>query len=404
MNATDNDPRGAEKARKKICFLVTEDWYFISHRLDFARRLVEAGFDVVVGCRFSGQESRIREAGIRAVDVPFTRESVSVFKAIDDIRHIRRFLCHEKPDIVHSVALRPILIGAIAGFGEKYTTVNAITGLGSLFSGGLQGWRFLVIGHIVRFFLRLIFRSPNTFNVFQNAEDMRSCIDTGITRTDNTVLIRGAGVDGKSWTPVPEQDHNPPIILYVGRLLKDKGIHELLQASQLLARRGCLHHLQLVGGPDPCNPNSLSESEISAYTATPHIEWLGRRENVLELMSNANIIVLPSYREGLPKVLLEAGLVARAVVTTDVVGCREIVHHERNGLLAAVRDPESLSMALERLLVDPAFRQALARTHHEVVKKEYSLEHVAGEFIQLYHRILGVSERQVPQADKRSIS
>src|SRR5207244_2870428 len=171
-------------------------------------------------------------------------------------------------------------------------------------------------------------------------ENLDTLVQCGLSPREASFLIRGSGVDVDSWTPRPEPDNHPPIVLFVGRLLRDKGVKDLVDASVLLKQRNLPHQVRLVGDCDPCNPSTFAESEVRQWQATGLVEWLGRRSDVLEQMSAANLIVLPSYYgEGLPKVLLEAGVAERAVVACEDPGCREVVAHKVNGLLVPPRNP-----------------------------------------------------------------
>lgn len=376
--------------RRKILFLVTEDWYFTSHRLDFAVRLQEAGYQVAVGCRFSGQEKIIRNQGIQAFPLPFTRESMSFLKAVQDCFAVHRLIKMVLPDLVHLVALRPIVIGWLAGLGlPGVPTVNAITGLGSLFTGEFDTWRLRGVQFIITRLLRPMFRRRAAWNIFQNREDLATFLEKGYSRQENSILIQGAGVEPSAWQPRLEPPTTPPVVLFVGRLLKEKGLGELVEASRQLRSRGLNHILRVIGSPDDCNPKSFTEQQISTWEQAGELEWLGRRSDVLEQMTAAHVIAMPSYyREGLPKVLLEAGLAQRAVVTCDVIGCREVVTHEVNGLLVPPRDVPALGAALERLLKDNALRRRLALANRECICAKFSLDIVTTQFLQLYERLL----------------
>ncbi|MFO1496832.1 MAG: glycosyltransferase family 4 protein [Verrucomicrobiota bacterium] len=376
-------------ASPRILFLVTEDWYFASHRLALAVELIKQGWQVAVGCRFSGTENTIRQHGVVAYNLPLRRESVGLGQLFNEVRAVRRF-CQTVPhDLLHLVALRPVIL---AGLGRvaapKKPTINALAGLGSLFSGELPSLRLRLLKVAVGRALRQFLRPPGSFTVFQNHEDLRDFAQNGIIAPERSFLVRGSGVNVNAWEPTPEPRAAPPIILFAGRLLKDKGVLELLEASRILRSRGVNHVLRLAGLPDFCNPKSLTAAEIEAYRNLPEVEWLGQRTNILATMSEANLVVLPSYREGLPQVLVEAGVACRAVVTSDVVGCREIIHHLVNGWLVKPRDPDHLATTLAEALTDAALRERMARTHREIVVREFGIEPVAAQFVRIYRHAL----------------
>ncbi len=300
---------------------------------------------------------------------------------------LRRVIVQEKPDLIHAVALRPILLGWLALLPSPgIPVVNAITGLGSLFASEHRSSRLRLARSVVSGALRGALRHARAFNVFQNAEDLAEFRGKRYVTENRSFLIRGSGVD-LAWQPVPEPRGSSPVIVFVGRLLADKGLRELVRASWLLQQQGFAHVLRIVGAEDACNPTSLGHDELENWKQHDWMEWLGRRHDVLAVMSGANMVVLPSYREGLPKVLLEAGVAQRAVVTTDVPGCRELVRHEENGLLVPVRDAEPLAEAMKRLWQDSALRDRLARCHRQVVCEQYSMEKVVQTYLGLYQRI-----------------
>lgn len=368
---------------------MAEDWLFVSFRLALARELIERGDTVAVACRVSNKAEAIERAGVSVYSVPFARESVSPLAVVRACAAVRGAYEEFEPTLVQAVALRPILVGWMATLGlARVPFINLVTGLGSLYCGALSTGRLRTAKRVVEVLFRGACRHKRAWNVFQNHEDQKYFLDRGLTRPSRSRLIRGSGVDTTAWRPQPEPSEEPPVVLYVGRLLRDKGLRELVEASRLLRRRGVPHRLRLVGRGDSCNPTSLTESEVRAWEAEGVVEWLGWRDDVLQQMSRARLVVLPSYREGLPKVLLEAGVAERAVVTCDTVGCRELVKHGFNGLLVPPRKSEALADAIARLLADPVQRRELARRHRQVVCDQFSMRSVNQQFNELYKEAL----------------
>lgn len=374
----------------RILFLINDDWYFVSHRLAFARRLREAGHEVAVACRGSGMQQAIASAGVKLFELSFARGSLSWRQALREVLATRRLVRTFRPDIVHQVALRRILLGTLACTGlGGLKLLNAIAGLGSLFVGTLDSARLRRTRRLVRTGLRLVLRHRRAVNVFQNPEDLEEFVEAGLSPRARSFLVRGTGVDPHSWTPRPEPESEVPVVLFVGRLLKDKGLGDLVEASRALKNQGVRHVLRLIGWTDAWNPKSFTEQEVRAWQAEGLVEWLGKREDVLEQMSRANVVALPSFREGLPRVLLEAGLAERAVVASDVPGCREVIVHEQSGLLTPPGDAVALAAALRRLLADFPLRRRLAGNLHQRVCREFSLDHVVDGFLQIYEQMLG---------------
>ena len=378
----------------KILFLVTEDWYFVSHRLGFAKRLVAEGYEVGLAARESDCREEIEGAGIKFIPIPFARERLDPVAIVRSVLAVRQTVKRERPDIVHLVALRAILIGWMSTLGlRKPPFVYAVTGLGSLFSPWRTTLRLRVVKTVVERLLRLAFQQRMATTVWQNSDDMESFCERGIAPANRARLIRGAGVDFSDRASCPPQPNNPvPVVLFVGRFLREKGVGYLVEASNILQAKGQRHVLRLVGSPDDCNPLSFSSSDVNRWTEEGQIEYLGRRSDIDEQMRSADIIVLPTYyREGLPKVLLEAGRAGRAVVTTDIPGCRDLVVHGKNGFLVAPREVVPLQEAIEKLLLDQALRERMGIVNFNRTRAEFSEEEVFGQFRKLYLELLAKS-------------
>lgn len=386
-------------AQVRILFLINDDWYFVSHRLAFAQRLLAAGHEVGVACRGSGWQQAITAAGVKLFEVPFARGSLSLRQAVREVLATRRLVKAFRPDIVHQVALRRILLGTLSCVGLRAVKLlNAIAGLGSLFVGTLDSTRLRWTRRLVRAGLRLLLRRPRAVNVFQNPEDLEEFVGAGLSPRARSFVVRGTGVDPSAWTPRLETDSDVPVVLFVGRLLKDKGLGELVQASRTLKNQGVRHVVRLIGWADAWNPKSFTEDDVRGWQKEGLVEWLGKRDDVLAQMSQANVIALPSYREGLPRVLLEAGLAERAVVASDVPGCREVIAHEVSGLLTPPGDAAALAAALRRLLTDFPLRRRLAGNLRQRVCREFSLDQVVDRFVQIYEAMVVPPPARAPAA------
>ncbi len=381
-------------------FVVPEDRLFVLYRLGLAQALIRRGWEVALVCEASDCVEQIRAAGITVIEAPLGRTKRSPRAVWRAARRLRRIIRDAEASLVQVVSLRAILMAWLATVGTRRVPfVNAVTGMGSLFAGELNSWRWRILRAVVNGLLKPVFSSRSAYNVFQNQEDHDRFVARGLTRAERAWVIRGSGVEPGSWTPREEPRLDPPVILYIGRYLRDKGLAELIAASVSLRQRGVAHRLRLAGQIDPGNPASFTEADARSWAELPGVELLGWRSDVLEQLSQANVVALPSYREGLPKTLLEAGLARRAVVTTDVVGCREVVTDGVNGLVVPARDADALAAALARLLRDPALRARLSEAHHARVCREFSLEVVTEQFCRLYKVI--ETERMAARASKR---
>jgi glycosyltransferase involved in cell wall biosynthesis len=379
-------------AGRKILILVSEDWYFCSHRLPVGEALREAGADVVVVTRIRDHAGPIRAAGLRLRPTQLDRSGVNPLHDRKTIAELLRIYREERPDIVHHVALKPTLYGAYCARRTGVPVViNALGGLGFLFMARSLPARLL--RRAVRVCLRLLLNRPNSRTILQNRDDIELLIrKAGVTR-DNIVLIRGSGVDIERFKPAPPPE-GAPIAVCVSRMLHDKGIGELVEAARLLKKRRVPLRVRLVGATDD-NPASIDERQLAAWAAEGAVEVAGHSTDIPGEYARAHIAVLPSYREGLPKSLLEAAAAGRPMVATDVPGCREICRHGETGLLVSARSVEPLADALEKLATDPALRERLGRRARHVAATEFSEEIVVRQTLDLYRSLLAGMPKRV---------
>lgn len=367
---------------RKLLFLVTEDWYFVSHRMSLARAAIASGFEVAVATRFGSHRAVLEREGIRTISFEISRRGMNPVTEILTVLRLVRLLRRERPDIVHNVALKPVVLGGLAcrltGIGRP---VSAIAGMGFLFTGER---RAPLVAAAVRRILLLV--SRNGLMIVQNDDDARLLAEVGVDTT-GIRLIRGVGVDLRSFIP-REEPSGVPVAALVARLLRDKGIREFVQAADLLRKRGCRIRCVLIGAPDPGNPSSATESEINAWVTAGTVERWGHRADMPAAMAATHIVCLPSYREGFPKVLLEAAACGRAVVATDVPGCRDIVRHRESGLLVPPQDATALADAIEELTVNPALRREMGATARRLAVAEFSDERVSGQVLKVYAELL----------------
>lgn len=375
-------PNRARSLRAKIIFLVSEDWYFVSHRLALARSAVDMGFDVVVATRPGRHRDLIEAAGIRLVPMEISRGIESPLADMSGILRIWRLYRHERPDIVHHVALKPILLGGVAArLAGISRVVAAVAGLGFLFSAG---GRAPVLARLLRRLMPILVGRGRA--IVQNPDDAAVLTAWGVP--DGQVrLIRGAGVDTQHYTPRPEAG-GIPLVLLPARLLWDKGVGEFIEAARRIRAAGLPARFVLAGAPDLANPASVSEATVKAWVDEGVVEWWGHRDDMPETFGASAIVCLPSYREGLPKSLLEAAACGRPIVTTDVPGCREVVLDGDNGYLVPARDVPSLVLALTRLIGDPEQRRLMGERGRLRAEAEFSQQRVCAETLAVYRELL----------------
>jgi len=369
----------------KILFAVTEDWYFWSHRRALAAVLRSLGCRVAIATRFNQHREALEAIGFECGAVPFER---SLRRPLRDLRAalgLWRTVRRLRPDVVHLVSLKPILLSFPAVFLERKTCfVAAITGMGYLFStddGAAHRIRRVAIR-----LLRIVLSRPNVCVIVQNEDDRALIARHGLGSAERTVLIPGVGVDLDEFEPSESEAGGDPVVMLPARLIRDKGIEDFVAAAAIVKRAGVAARFALVGALDPDNPAAIPERDINAWVAAGNVEWWGHRTDMAEVYRESAIVCLPSYREGLPKVLLEAAAVGRAIIATDVPGCREVCRHRDNGLLVPVRRPEALAEAVIELLNDKATRDTYGARGRDIVAAEFSVGRIAECTLAFYER------------------
>ncbi len=378
-----------EKVRCKLVFYVTEDWYFCSHRLPIARAAKQAGFDVVVATRVAKHGRCIQQEGFQLIPLSMRRRSKNPVREALAIIEILGIYRRERPDLVHHVAIKPVIYGSLAArFAGVPAVVNALTGLGFVFSSGR--WKAKLLRPWIRSALRILFNQNHSKVILQNPDDQRLLTASDVLSPGHSVLIRGSGVDISRFHAFPEPDDDPIVVTLVGRMLVDKGVVEFVNAARLLKQKGVMLKAVLVGGPDLENPASIPEKQLLAWQSEGVIEWWGRQSDIPAVWARSHIAVLPTtYGEGVPKSLIEAAACGRPIIATDVPGCKEIVQHERNGLLIPVNDSAMLARAIERLILDKSLRHTMGEKGRQLVECEFSESIVASKTLELYRSMLG---------------
>ena len=378
--------------RPKLLFLVTEDWYFCSHRLPAAHAARAAGFDVVVATRVRAHGDRIRDEGFTLRPIGWRRRGDGLVGAARAISGIARLYRAERPDIVHHVALKPVLFGGIAlrfAFPAPESapvTIDSIMGLGSRFSAASFGARLRRPSLGIA--LRLAAGGKRGRVIVQNPEDRDALIALGLV-PQRIVMIRGSGVDCNHFRALPDPEATTVTVALVSRMLHAKGVLDAAAAIRLLRGRGHPVELLLAGPSDPDNRGSLTAKTLISLTTHPGIEWLGPVADVRAVWRRAAIAVLPStYGEGVPKALLEAAACARPIVASDVPGCREVVRPGETGLLVPPRDIQGLADAIAALAGDPVRRKAMGRAGRELIEREFAEAIVARETLAVYDAAL----------------
>ncbi|MGB6287786.1 MAG: glycosyltransferase family 4 protein, partial [Xanthobacteraceae bacterium] len=330
---------GANSAKRRLLYVVTEDWAFLSHRLPMARAAREAGFEVHVATRISDGGAAIEAERFILHPIPFARGSLSPAATLSTVAALRRVHREVAPALTHHVALQACVLGMLASLGRPCACVNAFIGLGYLFTS--ETGKARAVRTVVGSLLRFLINRKNSIALVQNNDDMAALMSLGIAK-NRIALIPGSGVDVNRFMPLAEPS-GALTFGFVGRLLDDKGIRTLVAAQSLLRRRLPDANLLIAGTPDPANPASVTEAEARSWNDEAGITWLGHVADIAALWAKVHVAVLPSRREGLPLSLMEAAACGRAMIASDVPGCREIVLHEQTGLLFPVNDAAALA-------------------------------------------------------------
>ena len=370
----------------KLHFVVNEDWAFISHFYERAVAAQADGYNVGISAHLGEKRNILEEAGFTLYRHNISRSGTNPLVEIRNLFAMVKVFRSSKPDIIHLIALKPIVIGAIAAriYG-KAQVVCAPIGMGYLFSSGDRKARLLQ--PIIRFVLRRILNFRNTHVIIENDEDCASLVSGKFVKAANIQVIKGAGVDLGSYQSTPENLETQVVTMFA-RVLRDKGVLDFVAAANIVHTQFPKAVFQLVGDCDPGNPTSFSEHEVRSWGSAGSITWLGFRTDVPALLASTNIVCLPSYREGLPKTLIEACAAQRAIVATDVTGCREVVNHGSNGLLVPVRNPELLAAAISQLLGDQVQRTTFAKNGRLRAENEFASPIVIEQTLAVYKKVM----------------
>jgi glycosyltransferase involved in cell wall biosynthesis len=370
-----------------ILFVATVDWYFISHRLSLACAARDAGLDVSVATAPGRFRNVIEREGLKFYPLLLRRKNRAPLGEILSIAQMTSLYKRLSPDLIHHVALKPVLYGSLAArLSASPAVVNAITGLGYTFIiGGLLKH---LLSRTMELGLRLTIPRRNSRVIFQNPDDQNLFIQKAIIERLQAKLIAGAGVDTMRFFPSPEPPGCPTILL-PARMLWDKGIGELVQAARILRERGLDFKVFLAGRLDPSNAASIPEQQLKEWEREGLVRWLGNVADMPSLFAQCHIVCLPSYREGLPMALTEGAASGRPIVTTDTPGCREIVRHGHNGILVPVGSVRLLAEALQTLIANPKMRHEMGQKGRELVIDKFSQEIVVGKTLEVYEELLG---------------
>ena len=374
---------------KKVLFVVNSSAFFVSHRLPIAQQLIEKGYEVHLAT--SGETLPIfDEMGLSFHQVEFSRKGTNPLSELRVIWQLFKMFTSLQPDIVHTVTIKPYLYGGIAAKMAKVpAVVSAVSGLGVVFIA--TGFKAKFLRAVLYPLYKLAFSHKNQLVIFQNRDDADFLVNWRAVQPSKVRLIRGSGVDLSDYRYSAEPI-GKPVVTFAARLLVDKGIREFIDASKIIHNNGIEVDLWVAGDLDEGNPSSITKAEMVSWKELPNVKVIGFHKNIADLYSKSNIVCLPSYREGLPKSLVEAAACGRVVVTTDMPGCCDAIESNETGLLVPIKDALALADAIEYLIKNPDVRKRMGAGGRALADKEFAIEKVVDEHMKVYRNLLDKAE------------
>lgn len=370
----------------KLFVVVNVDWFFISHRLVVALAAQQTGWDVTIVTADTGRLKDIEAAGLKVVSLPMSRSGKNLLQELRVFVFFYRLYKREKPDVVHHVGIKTILWGTLAAkFASVLGVVNAISGLGGFFAKENDS----IMAKLLPSVLRFAHHRDNLLVIFQNKEDKEVYLKNGFINESQVRFIKGSGIDLNEFCYTPDSSEGKIIVLMTCRIIREKGVFELAKAAEIL-RPECENKAEfwIVGGLDD-HPDAITKEEMDAVCDGAYIKWLGRREDIKALLQQCHIFAFPSYyMEGLPKSLIEACAIGRPIVTTDNIGCRDVVIDGENGFLVPIKDVDALAQKLKLLIDNPELRSKLGRAARVKAEKEFSVDDVIKKHLAIYQELM----------------
>lgn len=376
---------------KKIAFVVNVDWFFISHRLPIALAAIKSGYEVHLICKDTGKLDTLIDYGINVHDINFSRSGGALINEIKSLFILRKLFKDITPDIVHAVTIQPVLYSGLVlhSLRVKPSFVAAISGLGYVFSA--NSFRAKLTKYFVSFFYKLAFLHKRKVAIFQNTNDENILSLVTNLSYHEKVLIKGSGADLDTYLYCKEPETGPIKIVMACRLLKEKGVYEFIEAAKVVLQKVDNVEFLLAGTPDLANPNSVSQTELNAWSDEGVVTLLGHCDDIPKCFRESHIITMPSYYgEGVPKVLIEAAACGRPIVTTDNPGCRDSVIPDITGKLVPIKNAKSLAEAFLELISEPAMRLSMGEKARLYAEEEFDVKYVVEKHLNLYSQQMQV--------------
>lgn len=372
--------------KKRVLFIVNVDWFFLSHRLPIAKAAAEKGYEVHIATSLTRPINELESLGFQIHPIKLNRGKYDILSILIYFFRIITLIPKIRPDLVHLVTIKPVLIGGIASRILRVPSVlYAISGMGYVFIG--KSLFHKILRKLISLFYRLALNHKNSIVVFQNTDDQRDISQIAHLDRSSCEMIKGSGVDINSYE-VTDLPDGKPIVMFPSRLIKDKGIYEFVNAAKdlVLSENNSLRFV-IVGDIDPENQSSLSYQELQNWVNEGFIEHWGFQTDMFDVLSKASLVVLPSYREGLPKVLIEAAACGRAVLTTDVPGCRDAIIPNVTGRLVPVRDVSALKAEIKHLINNRELLKKMGVAGRKLAVENFNLSFVIEKHLNIYQSL-----------------
>jgi len=372
--------------KKTLLIVINVDWLFLLHRLAIAKHAHENGFHIVVAAKDTGKSNEIKKHGFEFIDLNISRSGVNWFTEFNLIRAIFKIYRSTKPDLVYHITMKPVIYGAIIGRMLKIKTVNAISGLGYNFTQNRRGF----VQKVMIQLMKLGFNKENNYLIFENKDDLKEIQHLGIiNRKNKTHVIQGVGVNLQKYVYQADSKNEKVMVLLPTRMLWDKGVKEFIEAAKLLKAQyfGSLF-FKLCGMVDPGNKEGVPENYLKNNEIKDYLKWVGYQNNMPAVYKEADIVVLPSYREGLPTALIEACAMGKPIVTTDAIGCKDCVDEGVNGYKVPVTSIIELAEAIEKLILSPEDRKRMGENGRLKAAKEFDQKDVVKKHLLIFNNLL----------------
>lgn len=368
---------------KKIIFATNSSHHAWRHRSELSLAALRSGFDVYFMSPLGDEVNKLTSLGIKHIPIDLDRKGVNPFRELLSLWQIYNAIKKNQPDIFHGFTIKLLIYGGLCCRWLKIKKYYLnVTGIGSLFLSPSNN--YVLVKRWVSKLYRWSFNSNQATAIFQNISDQQFFIEHGWVKKSQSIVIPGTGIDTHSIVPSFSTRNRKIQILYAGRIIKDKGIEDLIDAGKILKEKNLDFEIIIYGKLDQGNPSAFDQEEWDGLCKYGFIKWKGYKENLKNELTNCDLVCLPSYREGLPLFLLEAGAYGKPSVTTDVPGCRDIISQEKNGLIVPIKNPEKLSEALEALILHPDLRYKMGKAARKYIEENFDEKNILTKYINLY--------------------